>query len=67
VPCFERHEISLDGSAHPGTKLSVGTANAFDDYPGRSEGAASKGAIIRRWRDVLICDLGNLIPPLETR
>ncbi|MDK1483211.1 hypothetical protein, partial [Sinorhizobium sp. 6-117] len=28
-------------------------SDAFVDHPGRSTRAASKGAIIRRWRDVL--------------
>ncbi len=42
--------------------MSVGLANAFDDHPGRSEGAASKGAIIRRWRDVSGCFPGVAAP-----
>ncbi|MDU0365517.1 hypothetical protein RWK44_34730, partial [Rhizobium sp. 25PS6] len=35
------------------------------DHPGRSEGAASKGAIIRRCRDVLLREPGGPAAPDE--
>jgi hypothetical protein len=44
----ERHELSRDRRADLLAEMRVGAANAFEHDPGRSEGAASKGAIIRR-------------------